>query len=115
MAFDMEVGLGPNHIVLDGDPALIPQRGDRAAPPIFCPFYCRQTAGWTNMPLGMEVGLSPGDFVLDGDPASPPLKGNSPPNFRPMSSPPLKGNSPPNFRPMSVMAKRLDGLRWHLV
>jgi len=51
------------------------------------------------MPLGMEVGLSPGDFVLDGDPASPPLK----------------GHSPPNFRPMFVVAKQLDGLRWHLV
>jgi len=26
-----------------------------------------------------------------------------------------KGHSPPNFRPMSVVAKRLDGLRCHLV
>jgi len=51
------------------------------------------------MPLGMEVGLSPGDFVVHEDPASPPLK----------------GHSPPNFRPMSVVAKRLDGLRWYLV
>jgi len=30
----MEVGLGPNHIVLDGDPAPPPQRG---TPPIFGP------------------------------------------------------------------------------
>ena len=51
------------------------------------------------MALGMEVGLSPGDCVLAGDPASLPLK----------------GHIPPNFRPMSVVAKRLDGLRWHLV
>ena len=28
---------------------------------------------------------------------------------------PLKGAQPPNFRPMSVVAKRLDGLRCHLV
>jgi len=30
------------------------------------------------------------------------------------TSPPLKGHSP-NFRPMSVVAKRLNGLRCHLV
>jgi len=24
---------------------------------------CRQTAGWTKMPLDMEVGLDPFDFV----------------------------------------------------
>jgi len=41
-------------------------------------FYCDQTAGCINMPLGIEVGLSPGDFVLDGDPVSLPKKGWSP-------------------------------------
>jgi len=45
-----------------------------------------------------EVGLSPDDIVLDGDPAAPPLKGHS-----------------TNFRPMSVVAKRLDGLKCHLL
>jgi len=34
--------------------------------------------------------------VLDGDPAPPPLKGH-------------------NFRPIYIVAKRLDGLRRHLV
>jgi len=53
------------------------------------------------MPLGMEVGLGPGDFVLDGDPTPLPKMGRSPPL--------------PNFRPMSIVAKRLDGSRWHLV
>jgi len=53
------------------------------------------------MPLGMEVGLGPDNFVLDGDPAPPPQKG---------------GQSPArNFRPMSIVAKRLDGSRWHLI
>jgi len=52
--------------------------------------YCGQTVGWIKMKLGVEVGLGPGHIVLDGDPA-------------------------PNFRPMSVMAKRLDGSRCHLV
>ena len=52
---------------------------------------------WIKMTLGMEVRLSPGDFVLDGDPA-----------------PPQKGGEAPNFRPISIVAKRLDGSRWHL-
>jgi len=76
----MEVGLGPSHIVLDGDPAPLPIKGPEA-PQFPAHFYCRQTAGCIKMPLGMEVGLSPGDFVLDGDPAFPPLKGHSPPIF----------------------------------
>jgi len=33
MPLGMEVGLGPGHIVLDGDPAPLPQKGDRT--PIF--------------------------------------------------------------------------------
>ena len=51
------------------------------------------------MPLGMEVGLGPGDFVLDGDPAPSPQG----------------AQLPPSFLPMSIVAKRLDGSRWHLV
>ena len=31
------------------------------------------------------------------------------------SSPPKKGGTAPNFRPMYAVAKRLDGLRCHLV
>jgi len=30
MTLGMEVGLGPGHIVLDGDPALLPKKGGRA-------------------------------------------------------------------------------------
>jgi len=91
MALGMEVGLGPGHIVLDGDPAPFPQKGGRASP-IFGPFLLWPN-GW------MEVGLSPGDFVLDGDPA-------------PSSK---RGRAPTNFRPTSIVAKRLDGSRCHLV
>ena len=36
MALDMEVGLGPVHIVLDGDTAPSPKKGQ--SPPIFGPF-----------------------------------------------------------------------------
>jgi len=103
MALGMEVGLGRGHIVLDGDPAPLPMGTQLsspkgAQPPIFVP--CGQMVGWTKMSLGMEVGLGPDDFVFDGDPAPPQKKGRSP---------------PPNFWPMSVVAKRLDGSRCHLV
>jgi len=42
----------------------------------------------------------PSDIVLeDGDPAPPPQKG---------------GKAPFNFRSMSIVAKQLDGSKWHL-
>jgi len=83
MALGVEVSLGPLHIVLDGYPAPIPQKGGRAAPEFSADFYCDQTAGGIKMPLGMGVGLSPGDFVLDGGPVPPPQKGVEPPIFGP--------------------------------
>jgi len=61
--------------------------------------YCGQTIGWIiKMKLGMEVDIGPGHIVLDGDPAPLP-----------------KTDTAPNFRPMSVVAKRLDELRCHMV
>jgi len=79
MKIGMQLGLGPGHIVLDGDPAPPPQRG--TAPTKFSAHVCcGQMAAWIRMPLSMELGLSPGDFVLDGDPALPsPKKGAEPP------------------------------------
>jgi len=62
--------------------------------------YCGQMVGWIKMKLRAQVGLGPGHIVLDGDPAPPPPKGHCP---------------HPNFRPISVVAKRLDGSRCHLV
>ena len=70
MALATEVGLRPIQFVLDGDPAPFPKNGERA-PQFYTHFYCEQTAGCIEMPLGMEVGLSPDDFVLDGNPARP--------------------------------------------
>jgi len=68
MKLGMYVGLGPGHIVLDGDPAPPLPKGH--TPTQFSAHICcGQMAAWINMPLGMEPGLSPGDFVLDGDPA----------------------------------------------
>ena len=83
----MEVGLSPCDFVFDGG---------TASPNV----RCGQTAGCTKMPLGMKVGLGPGDFVFDGDSAPPEKKAHPP---------------PPNFWPMSIVAKRLDGSRCHLV
>jgi len=52
------------------------------------------------MTLGirMEVDLRPGHTTLNGDPASLPKKGAESP-----------------FSAISIVAKRLDGSRWHLV
>ena len=105
--------------------------------------YFGQTVGRIQMKLGTQVGLGPGHIVLDGDPAPLP-KGTQPPIFgsyllwpngwidatwyggRPRSrrlcvrwvpSSPVhkKAAEPlPNFWPKSIVAKRLDGPRWHL-
>jgi len=60
--------------------------------------YCGQTVGWIKIPLGMEVGLGLGHTVFRWGPSPFPQRGTA-----------------PNFRPMSVVAKRLDGSRCHLV
>ena len=82
MKLSVQVGLGPGHIVLDGDPAP-PSAKWHSPPPIFGPYhvYCGQTAGWMKLVLGTDVGLSPGHIVLDDDPGPPPPKGHSPPQF----------------------------------
>jgi len=55
MKLGMEVGLGPGHIVLDGDLAPSPKG---AQPPQFSAHVsCGQTARWIKMLLGTEVDL----------------------------------------------------------
>jgi len=98
MPHGMKVGLGLGHIVLDGDSAPPPKA--QPLPQVSAHVCCCQTAEWIKMPLAKEVGLGAGYIVLDGDPA--PL-------------PPKKGTQAPTFWPMSVVAKRLDGSRCHLV
>jgi len=56
----MQVGLGPGHIVLDGDPSPSPQRD--TAPKFSAHVCCGQTAGWINMTLGVEAGLRSGQL-----------------------------------------------------
>jgi len=84
----------PCHIVLDEDPAPIPQTGTA---PNFRPISV--VAGWIKIAFSMEVGLDPFHIVLDGDAA--PL--------------PKKGARDPNFRSMSIVAKRLYVSGYHLL
>jgi len=81
MALGMEVGLGPGHIVLDGDQAS-PKKGH--SPHFSAHVYCGQTAIWIKMPLGTKVGLAPGQVVLDRNQFIPQIKkGAQPPIFGP--------------------------------
>ena len=85
MKLGTEVGLGPDHIVLDGDPTS--PKGAQPLSQYSAHICCGQTAESIKMQLGMAVGLGPGDFVLDEDPAPPPLPqkggGGCPPIFCP--------------------------------
>jgi len=75
MKLGTQVGLGPGHIVLSGDPAPSPLKGH--SPQFSAHICCGEMAAWIKMPLGMELGFSLGDFVLHGEPACTL-------NFRPM-------------------------------
>jgi len=72
-----EVGLGPDDIVLDGDPAPLYKKEAEPPPQFSAHLYCGQRAGWIKMGLGMEVGLVPGLIALDGDPAPVPNRGQT--------------------------------------
>ena len=69
MKLGMNVGLGLG-IVLDGDPAPLPQKGH--SPQFSAHVCCGQTAGWMKMPIGM------GHIVLNGAQLSPGKRHSSP-------------------------------------
>jgi len=98
MKLRMQVGLSPGHIVLDGDPDPPPLK--EHSPQFSAHIYCGQMARWIKIPLGRMAGLNPSNIVVDGDPAPPSQK---------------KGQSTSNFQPMSIVPKRLNGSRCHLV
>ena len=78
MPLGMEVGLGIDDFVFDGDPAPPEKKHSH----IHAHVGCGQTAGWIKMPLGTEVNVGPGDVVLDGVAAPPPQKkGGRTPQF----------------------------------
>ena len=84
MKLGRQVGLGPGHIVLDGDPAPLLTKGVEPPPQFSAHVYCGQMAGWMKTPLGTEVDLGPGHIVLDGVQA-PANGAQQTPSFRPMS------------------------------
>ena len=70
----MHVGLGPGHIVLDGDAAAPPSKKGAEPSPIFGPSLL-----WMiKMAPDMEVGLGPGHIVLDRDSATRTKGGTAP-------------------------------------
>ena len=75
MKLGVQVGLGPGHIVLDGDRGPLPQRG-RA--PNFR-YMCIVPKGWMDQyATWYGCRLSPEDFVFNGDPAPLSKKGAEP-------------------------------------
>jgi len=98
MPLGSEIGLGPDDIVLDGDPAPPPQQGGGAPSPIFGPCLLWPN-GWMDQD-GTWHGRGPWSrpHCTRWDPA-PPLQ---------------KGAERPNFQPVFVV-KRLDASTCHLV
>jgi len=77
MKLGMQVGLGPGHIVLDGDTAPLPKR--EQSPQFSAHVYRDRRLHGTSCHLAcMEVELGLGHIVLDGDTAPPPQKGATP-------------------------------------
>jgi len=98
MPLGMEVGLGPGDFVLDGDPAPLTQKG--AELPIFGPCLLWPN-GWMDQDDSWHGGRpQPRRLYVRWGPTPLPKRGRAP--F-------------PDFRPVSIVAKRLDVSRCHLV
>ena len=85
------------HCVRWGPSSSSPNRGRGQSPQFSAHVCCGQVAAWIKMPFGKRGRPRPKLHVRWGP-----------------SSPSPKGGRAPNFRPMSIVAKRLDGSRWHL-
>jgi len=99
MPLGTEDGLGPGHIVLDGDPVPHPKKGHTS--PISAHVYCGQTAGLIKMPLGVRRLASAQAILCYMGTSLPSKKGHSSP--------------PHTFGSMSVVTKRLNGSRCYWV
>jgi len=98
-----KVGLVPSHMVLNGDPALMPPKGAQQ-PPLSAHVYCGQSAGWIRIPLGKLVRgrFLPRRHCVQWEPSSPTERGTAAP-------PPLFGPCLlyPNSRPSLATAELL--------
>jgi len=118
MKLGTQVGLGPGHIVLDGDTAPPPPKrhsplqfstyircGQYTASPNFRPmFIVPKRLDASRCHLVWRQASAQGTLCSMGTQPPLPKKGAS-----------KRGLSPlPNFRPLSIVAKRLDETRWHL-
>ena len=81
MVLGTEVGLGPGHILLHGDPAPLPKKGQ--SPPIFGQFLLWLNGWMYEEAIGTEVDLGPGHFVLDRFPGIRERGAAAPPVFGP--------------------------------
>jgi len=73
MKLNMDVSLGPGHIVM-GTQLPLPKWG--TAPNFRFMSVVAKRLDELRMPLGMEVELGPGNIVLDEDPAFPLKRGH---------------------------------------
>jgi len=96
MKLGMQVGLGPGHIALDGDPAPpTPKKGHSAVGPCLL-----RPNGWVDLDATWYGGRPrPKRLCVRWEPSFPP---------------PKKREQSLNFRPMCVVAKRLDGLIFNM-
>jgi len=79
MKLGMQVGLGPGHTVLDGDPAPPPQKGH--SPPIFGPYLLWQN-GWMDQVATWYVGRPrPKRHCVRWGPSCPSPEGAQLPQF----------------------------------
>ena len=92
MKLGMQVGLGPGHIVLDGDPAPPSPKG--AQLPIFGPYQLRPNGCMDQDVTGYGARPRPRRLCVRWGPHCPL---------------PKRGAKPPNFWPMFIVAKRLYG------
>ena len=100
MVFGTEVGLIPGDFVLDGDPVPSPKGGGLPPSPIFGPFLL-WLKGWMHQDATWYGGRPhPRRLYVRWGPCPSPKRGGAP---------------LPNFRPISIVAKRLDASRCHLV
>jgi len=88
MKLGTEVGLGPGHIVLDGDPAPPQPKGHSPEPPIFGPCLLRPNGSMDQDAIWYGGRPRPWRHCVTWGPSSP------------------KTGQSPNFRPMSIVAKQ---------